>query len=322
VIRDVRFIFLGSGTSGGVPVIACECAVCTSSDPRDTRTRQGAAVQWIDPHGVARTVLIDTTPDLRQQALRHNLRRCDAILYTHNHVDHIFGLDEVRRFNVVMRAPIDIYAERATLDSLHRVYKHIFDKTANINDSFVATLIANEIHAGKPLDLFGLRFTPIRLLHGRQPILGFRIEPVPGGTGLRPVSASFSPPLPIAHCPSPPPLPLAYCTDVSAIPPETWRHLEGLNTLVLDGLRHKKHPTHFSLDEAVNAAARIGARHTYFVHIAHEIAHAEVDATLPEGMSLSYDGLILGHPDEPRGDADAVDAQGSRAGQPGRFNED
>lgn len=297
MIRDLRFILLGSGTSGGVPVIACDCASCTSTDPRDTRTRQGACIQWVDPKGVARTVLIDTTPDLRHQALRHDLRRCDAILYTHNHVDHIFGLDEVRRFNIVMKGPIDIYAERSTLDALHRVYKHIFDRANNINDSFVATLIANEIHAEKPLDLFGLRFTPIRLLHGRQPILGFRIDAL-GGTGLREVA--------------PPPLPLAYCTDVSAIPTETWKHLEGIDTLFLDGLRHKKHPTHLSISEAAAIAGQIGARETYFVHIAHEILHAEVDPTLPEGMHLGYDGLTLGHPDHPRGDADAVDTRAAR----------
>jgi phosphoribosyl 1,2-cyclic phosphate phosphodiesterase len=262
---------------------------------------------------MARTVLIDTTPDLRQQALRHNLRRCDAILYTHNHVDHIFGLDEVRRFNIVMRAPIDLYAERPTLDALHRVYRHIFDKANNVNDSFVATLIANEIQVETPLDLFGMRFTPIRLVHGRLPILGFRIEPSsPSAVGRGEQTRTTSPS-------SPPPLPLAYCTDVSAIPPETWRHLEGLDTLVLDGLRHKKHPTHFSLDEAVNAAANIGARQTWFVHLAHEIAHAEVDATLPEGMNLSYDGLVVGHAEEPRGDGHAVDA---RAGRTERFKED
>jgi phosphoribosyl 1,2-cyclic phosphate phosphodiesterase len=299
MIRDVRFILLGSGTSGGVPVIACDCASCTSADPHDSRTRQGACIQWVDPSGIARTVLIDTTPDLRAQALRHDLRRCDAILYTHNHVDHIFGLDEVRRFNIVMKGPIDIYAERSTLDSLHRVYRHIFDKAANINDSFVATLIATEIHAEQPVDLFGMRFTPIRLLHGRQPILGFRIDPISDS----PVGRASSPS---------PPLPLAYCTDVSAIPTETWHYLSGLDTLFLDGLRHKKHPTHFSLDQAVAAAAEIGARQTYFVHIAHEILHERDDALLPEGMHLGFDGLTLGHPVAPRGDADAVDTRAAR----------
>lgn len=276
-MNDLRFIFLGTGTSGGIPIIACDCAACTSEDPRDTRTRQGAALQWTDPRGIARTVLIDTTPDLREQALRHDLRRCDAILFTHNHVDHIFGLDEVRRFNAAMRAPIDIYAERSTMDSLFRVYKHIFDKQANVNDSFVATLIPHVLDPNLPLDLYGVRFTPIRLLHGRLPILGYRIEPIPGGRGGGP----------------PPPLPLAYCTDVSGIPTESWTLLEGLDTLVLDGLRIRHHPTHFNLDQATHAALEIGARQTWLVHIAHEIVHAAVDPTLPEGINLAYDGLVL-----------------------------
>ncbi|MBL0927019.1 MAG: MBL fold metallo-hydrolase [Phycisphaerales bacterium] len=285
-VRDARFIFLGTGTSGGVPVIACDCRVCRSTDPRDRRTRTGAAVQWTDPRGVARTVLIDATPDLRQQALRHDLRRCDAILFTHNHVDHIFGLDEVRRFNAVMQAPIDIYGEGYVIDALHRVYKHVFDKEANVNDSFVATLIAHRLPPPPedrrtppaPLDLFGLRFTPLRLLHGRLPILGYRID-APRGPSPPPAGSPF---------------PLAYCTDVSAIPPQTWPLLEGLSTLVLDGLRHRRHPTHLTIDQAVSIADQIAARQTYFVHMAHEISHAEVDAGLPQGMNLAHDGLILG----------------------------
>lgn len=277
-VDDLRFIFLGTGTSGGIPIIACDCAACTSDDPRDTRTRQGAAVIWTDSRGIERTVLIDATPDLRQQALRHDLRRCDAILFTHNHVDHIFGLDEVRRFNAVMKAPIDIYAERPTMESLFRVYRHIFEKHANVNDSFVASLIPHEMNPDLPLDLYGLRFTPIRLLHGRLPILGFRIDPLSG------VAAS--------------PLPLAYCTDVSAIPTESWRVLEGLDTLVLDGLRHRHHPTHFNLGQATDAALQIGARRTWLIHLAHEIVHADVDPTLPEGIGLAWDGLTLSGSEE------------------------
>ena len=278
-MNDLRFIFLGTGTSGGVPIIACDCAACTSDDPRDTRTRQGAAVQWTDPRGTPRTVLIDTTPDLRQQALRHDLRRCDAILFTHNHVDHIFGLDEVRRFNAVMKGPIDIYAEQPTMDALQRVYKHIFEKHANVNDSFVATLIPHVLNPDRPLDLYGMRFTPIRLLHGRLPILGYRIEPAAPAPGSPSMVG---------------PLPLAYCTDVSGIPTESWALLEGLDTLVLDGLRIRHHPTHFNLDQATNAALQIGARQTWLVHLAHEIVHGVVDPTLPEGINLAYDGLVLG----------------------------
>ncbi len=315
-ISQARFVFLGTGTSGGVPLIACDCDTCTSDDPRDRRGRTGAAVQWVDPEGKPRTVLIDCGPDIREQAIREGLWRCDAVLFTHNHVDHIFGLDEVRRYNAVMQAPLDIYAEDYVLESLRRVYKHIFDREANTNDSFVATLIAHTIEAppsdgsrlARPIDLWGLRFEPIRLLHGRLPIVGFRIEALGGGKALgtrqealgkapgREESDAATDSGPSAQClvPRAFPFPLAYCTDVSSIPPGTWKRLEGLRTLVLDALRIRKHPTHFSLDQAVDAALRIGAAETYFIHIAHEIRHGEVDPTLPEGIHLAYDGLALG----------------------------
>lgn len=272
-MNAARFIFMGTGTSGGVPQIACDCEVCTSKDPRDTRTRTGAAVEWTDPNGQQRVLLIDTTPDLRQQALREKLWRCDGIVYTHNHVDHIFGLDEVRRFNAAMQAPIDVYADAHTMESLRRVYKHIFEKEKNQNQSFVATLIPNEIHPERGFTVHGLKVMPFRLLHGRQPILGFRLELAGGGgEGV---------------------FPLAYCTDVSGIPPESWKYLTGLKTLVLDGLRIRHHPTHFNLDQAVKHALEIGAGQTWLVHIAHEILHAREDAELPERISLAYDGLVL-----------------------------
>ncbi|MGE3107370.1 MAG: MBL fold metallo-hydrolase [Phycisphaerales bacterium] len=276
----MRFRFLGTGTSSGVPAIACDCAVCTSADPRDRRLRTGACVEFTDERGRERVVLIDATPDLRQQALAANLRRCDAILFTHNHVDHVFGLDEVRRFNAVQRSPIEVYAEAHTMESLQRVYQHIFDVERNINDSFVATLIPRPIEPGRAIDVFGMLFTPIRLLHGRLPIVGYRIEP----------SAA----LPRAPTHEPSAFPLAYCTDVSAIPPESWKPLAGVKTLVLDALRHRKHPTHMTIEEAVNAADRIGAERTWFVHMSHDLPHAETDAALPEGMRLAYDGLVLG----------------------------
>lgn len=271
-MNSARFIFLGTGTSGGVPQIACDCEVCTSKDPKDTRTRTGAAVEWTDPNGQQRVLLIDTTPDLRQQALREKLWRCDGIIYTHNHVDHIFGLDEVRRFNAAMQAPIDVYADGHTMESLRRVYKHIFEKEKNQNQSFVATLIPNEIQPERAFTLHGLKVTPFRLLHGRQPILGFRLE-LPGSSDV---------------------FPLAYCTDVSGIPPESWKYLTGLRTLVLDGLRIRHHPTHFNLDQAVKHALEIDAGQTWLVHIAHEILHAREEAELPERISLAWDGLVLG----------------------------
>lgn len=279
----MRFIFLGTGTSGGIPMIACRCDACTSDDPRDRRTRTGACVQWTDSDGQERVVLLDTTPDLKEQAIRHDLWRCDAILYTHNHVDHIFGLDEVRRFNAVMPraedgsfAPIDVYAEDHTMQSLERVFLHIFNKDANVNDSYVATLGQKPLAHGQPVDLYGMRFTPIRLMHGALPIVGFRVEPAPGGGLAR---ADW--------------LPLAYCTDVSHIPDESWPLLEGLSTLVLDGLRWKSHPTHLTIDQAVEVAGRIGADKTWLVHIAHQVVHEKGEAHTPDSVSLAWDGLIL-----------------------------
>ena len=279
MISGLEFIILGSGTSSGVPVIGCDCNVCTSSDPRDQRTRPAACVRFRDAEGDDRVLLIDTSPDLREQALREKLRRCDGIVYTHNHVDHTFGLDEVRRFNALMETPIDVYAEPPTLEHLNRVYRHIFARDKNVNDSFVAALIPHVIDVERPVDLFGLRFTPLRLLHGRLPILGFRLEAL---DDHRRVAET-----------QPPPLPLAYCTDVSGIPPETWPRLSCLNMLVLDMLRYRKHPTHLSVDEAIETAQQIGASQTWFTHMTHDIRHAELDEKLPESMALSYDGLVL-----------------------------
>jgi len=276
----MRLVFLGTGTSSGVPAIACTCAVCRSSDPRDTRTRTSAALLIPDPDApegpIERVVLLDCGPDFREQALRHGLTRCDAVLFTHNHVDHTWGVDELRRFNAVMDRPIPVFAERHTLDFLASTYRHIFDRSGNVNDSFVATLVPHELTCGVPIELYGLRITPVRLHHGRLAVLGFRIEHAdprrtPQGT----------------------PLPMGYCTDVSSIPPETWPHLGGLRTLVLDALRHRAHPTHFTLSQAVEAADRIGAGQTWFVHMSHELPHAETNAALPAGMGLAWDGLEL-----------------------------
>jgi phosphoribosyl 1,2-cyclic phosphate phosphodiesterase len=278
-VIEVKCLILGSGTSSGVPVIGCECEVCRSTDPRDNRTRCSACVTFKDSTDQERVILIDASPDLRGQALRHKLKRCDSIVFTHNHVDHTFGLDEVRRFNVLMQSPIDIYAEAHTFDHLHRIYRHIFERHKNVNDSFVATLMPHLIEVNAAFDVHGLRFAPLRLLHGKLPVLGFRIEAV---NEAGEVAAD-----------QPSPLPLAYCTDVSAIPPETWRQLTNLNALVLDMLRYRHHPTHFTVDEAIAAAAQIGAKHTYFTHMTHDIRHAELDPQLPERMNLAYDGLVI-----------------------------
>lgn len=287
----MRFEFLGTGTSAGIPMIGCSCAVCTSDDPRDKRLRTAGVLRYSDPTGHERVILLDAGPDLRAQALRSNLQRCDAILFTHNHVDHIFGLDEVRRFNAVMKAPIDIYADDHTMDSLERVYKHIFERDKNVNDSFVATLIPHrisdrDIREARPLDLFGLKATPIPLLHGRLPVLGWRVEGRDQETeGRRDEGAASSSTSSL--------LPLSYCTDISAVPTDSWARLAGTRTLILDCLRERKHPTHLTLDEAVHIASEVGAARTYFVHMAHELPHQETQDRLPEGMFLAHDGLVI-----------------------------
>ncbi|MEM8757433.1 MAG: MBL fold metallo-hydrolase [Planctomycetota bacterium] len=278
----MRLTFLGTGTSAGIPMIGCRCEVCTSSDPRDSRLRASALVEWTDATGQDRAVLIDASPDLRYQALRHNrgegLHRLDAILFTHNHVDHTFGLDEVRRFNAVMRQAIDIYADEHTLEHLFRVYRHIFVPEGNVQRSFVATLQPRELRPAEPIELWGVRFTPIPLLHGTMPILGFRIEPANPA-----ISADWAP--------------LAYCTDTSAVPDAARPMLTGLKTLVLDALRHRPHETHMTLDQALAEAEQIAADRTLFIHMSHDLPHAETERGLPAAVGLSYDGLCLGGPD-------------------------
>ena len=292
-VQGVRLEFLGTGTSAGIPCIGCDCATCRSTDPRDTRLRCGAALRFLDPQGQARTLLIDIPPDHRQQALRHGLDRCDGILVTHAHVDHIFGLDEVRRYNTLMREPIGIYAEPLVLEALHRIYPHIYAQHRNVNPSYVAELFDVVLVPGAAICLHGLRIEPIRLLHGKLPILGFRVE----------AALADGSPAPD----QPEPFPLAWCTDVSGIPPETWPALQGLSTLVLDLLRDRAHPTHLTVEQAVEVAGRIGAPSTRFIHMSHELKHTELEERLPEGLSPAWDGLVLGEDIDLKSDAMAAE---------------
>jgi len=263
--------FLGTGTSAGIPVIACDCPTCTSTDPRDTRTRTSSTIEFTDPDGIDRVILIDTSPDLREQVLRERITRIDAILYTHNHVDHTFGLDEVRRFNEVMGTPINIYADAHTMTALKRVYQHIFEPHKNVQKSFIAKLIPYLIEPLIQFTLFGLTITPITLHHGKLPILGFSFDMPAANSDL---------------------LPLAYCTDVSEIPPEALAALAGTQTLVLDALRHRPHPTHFTVAQALDAVVQINPSRTYLVHMTHDLMHAPTNADLPPGVTLAYDGLV------------------------------
>lgn len=251
----LRLTILGSGTSHGVPMIGCECAVCTSPDPRDKRTRTSAVFSYNDHH-----VLIDTGPELRGQCLAADIRIVHAILYTHHHADHVAGLDDVRRFNWLLKRPIDVYGSAATLAQVRRMFAYAFHDDPDY-PSAKPELRTNEVTG--PFELFGRRVMPIPLMHGSLPVLGWRIGD------------------------------MAFCPDCNQIPPDTRPLLDGLDVLVLDALRRRPHPTHFNLEQAIAAAREVGAARTYFIHIAHELGHAATNAELPKGMELAWDGMVV-----------------------------
>jgi phosphoribosyl 1,2-cyclic phosphate phosphodiesterase len=253
----MTLIFLGTGTSTGVPVIGCHCAVCRSADPRNQRTRPSVLIRT--PAG---TILIDTTPDMRTQLLREGVDRVDAVLYTHYHADHIFGMDDVRVFYFAIQRPLPVYAERPVQAVLRRAFSYAFDDRAErIAGGAIPRLSLRTIDAHRPFDVLGTRCVPIRLVHGRFRVLGFRFGNV------------------------------AYCTDVNWIPTRSMKLLQGLDVLVLDALRDRPHATHFSLAESVEIVRRLQPRRTYFTHMTHDLDHAATNARLPTGVELAYDGL-------------------------------
>lgn len=259
----LKLTLLGTGTSAGIPMIGCQCDVCTSHDPRDHRDRASAMFQWVEDTGKSHTVVVDTGPEFRVQMIRHEVMSLDGVLYTHNHADHIFGIDDIRRFNAVTGLPVDIFAEPRVANWLRKTFGYIFDPVKNINQSFVPNLILHHIHTDEPFRVGGRQFEAIRLLHGHLPILGFR-------TGK-----------------------IAYCTDVSSIPPASWPVLEDLDVLVIDALRYRHHPTHMTVDQALAVIDQVKPKRAYLTHIAHEIRHAELEPKLPEHVFLGYDGLTI-----------------------------
>lgn len=250
----MRLTFLGTGTSTGVPTLACHCRVCTSPDPHDQRTRPSLLVE-----SRGRVLVIDTTPDFRAQALRENLERLDAVLFTHSHADHILGLDDVRSFYFRQQKPIPIYADAYCMREIYRTFKYIFD--GDYPYGGVARLDPHLIDG--PFEVEGLKIVPVPVLHGNLPILGFRINGV------------------------------AYLTDVSEIPEPSYPLLEGLEVLILDALRPRPHPTHLTVEQALSVMQRLKVPRGYCTHIAHELGHEETNARLPSHVRLAYDGLQL-----------------------------
>jgi phosphoribosyl 1,2-cyclic phosphate phosphodiesterase len=258
---DIRgqMVLLGTGTSVGVPAIGCGCDVCRSSDPHNRRTRCSAILGL--PGG---NLLIDTSPDVRHQLLREEIGIVHAVLYTHEHADHVFGLDDLRLMQFYLGGPVPLYCEPPVEERIRKSYDYAFKRASDLHSGAVPQLVFHRIGLD-PFDVLGARITPLRLKHGKRfDVLGFRVGNV------------------------------AYCTDVNAIPPESMDRLTGLDVLVLDALRPRGHATHFSLEEAIKIAHTLAPRQTYFTHMSHELEHEATNAALPLGMALAHDGLRIG----------------------------
>lgn len=255
----MRVTVLGSGTSHGIPSVGCSCATCLSPDPRDRRWRSSIAVQWR-----GKSLVVDTPPELRLHALRSHIRRIDALFYTHSHADHLFGLDDVRRYNDMQKSEMPIFARPDVLEDIRRAFRYVF--------------VTTQVGGGKPrlalteiesdsVEWAGLRVEAIPILHGRLPILGYRFGRY------------------------------AHITDASAIPLESMDRLRGLHTLTLGALRWEAHPTHFNIPQALEVVRELKPERTFFTHISHEVSHADTEARLPAGVRLAYDGLHLAVPE-------------------------
>jgi phosphoribosyl 1,2-cyclic phosphate phosphodiesterase len=253
-----RMILMGTGTSVGVPMVGCRCEVCVSTNPKNHRNRSGVLVRA--PEG---NFLIDTPPELRLQLLRERVDLVHAAIFTHEHADHVFGLDDLRIFGFYLQKPIPLYCELPVAERIRTSFHYAFNPAHPNNHPGATPRLTLETIGLEAFSLLGLSVRPIRFWHGMLPILGFRI----GDT--------------------------AFCTDVSRIPEESWPLLEGLQTLVLNALRDKPHPTHFNLEQALAVVKRVKPARTYLTHISHALEHVATNARLPAGVELAYDGLQI-----------------------------
>lgn len=251
---QLKTTILGCGTSTGVPVVGCNCRVCTSEDVRNQRTRSSLMLEW-NGH----VVLVDTGPDLRIQCLRERVQRVDAVLYTHAHADHVHGIDDLRPFNAVTDVDIDVYGSATTLHKLERSFAYAFKRSEA--QGFCPRLKPHVVV--EPFELFGARIVPLELEHGRGAVFGYRFGP------------------------------LAYLTDCSAIPPYAGAQLQNLQVLIIDGLRFRHHPSHFTIDQAIEAGRQLGAGRIILTHLSHDVEYVVHSRQLPSGVELAYDGLRL-----------------------------
>ncbi len=253
-----NLVLTGTGTSVGVPVAGCRCEVCESEDPRNHRLRTGVLVRA--PLG---NFVIDASPELRLQLVREKVTVLQAAVFTHSHADHIYGLDDLRIFGHRQDQDIPLYCEEAVEEQLRNAFHYAFAPPDPNNHRFAIPRFRFERIGMSPFELLGLRVQPIRLIHGRLPVLGFRMDDV------------------------------AFCTDVSEIPDESWDLLSGLDTLVLGALREEPHATHFSVPQALEVIERVQPRRAYLTHIGHSLEYSATNARLPENVELAYDGLVI-----------------------------
>ena len=253
----VRFTILGSGTSSGIPTISCLCPTCTSDDPKDRRLRTSLLIE-----SDTTTIVIDSTPDFRQQMLHHNIKKLDAIIYTHSHFDHIGGFDDIRAYNWTMHSPIKIYLNQTTLDKIQRTFFYAFEEPEQMGGG-VPVVDINMIDS-EPFVIGDIDIQPILLKHGLLDVLGFRIGD------------------------------FAYCTDTNFIPDSSIAMLSGLDYLIIDALHYKYHPTHFCVDDAISIIDKLQPRYkSYLIHIAHQIKHSVCEEKLPDNIRIAFDGLAI-----------------------------